>query len=337
MATAMRQTNFFWLIPLSCAAFACSSLDPAQWAKVSEAPSDTQTHGPAGPVAEAPPAPNVVPVVDQKSSVDRTCGADHQCRGESCCTRIVVPASPRSTDGKHEAVKAFALDKYELTVGRVRAWDEAGAPTPRVGSSIGSDSAGVPKLWMDGFRVQKGDAHRSWKRYDTWTAGDPALPKNFIDWYTAAAVCHYAGGRLPTDAEWHVAVVGGDENRPQPWGDAPQTPELAVYNCTGDGNPSCSVKDILPVGARPLGVGRWGHMDLAGSMFEWTLDAAGGDDAVNRGGGFCYIGGIDRRTGSGVKASKNERRDDPSTLSHMVGARCAYDIEEGDRAELAQR
>src|SRR5690606_34861276 len=35
----------------------------------------------------------------------------------------------------------------------------------------------------------------------------------------------------------------------------------------------CSFADILPVGSRqPEGNGRWGHADLAGSMWEWFFD-----------------------------------------------------------------
>jgi formylglycine-generating enzyme required for sulfatase activity len=268
---------------------------------------------------------------------DPTCAADDLCQGESCCTRIDLPAG--SYDDAHAgkvAVHAYALDKYELTVGRVRRWMAAGAPTPHAGDVIGRDSSGAEIRWSEGWRVQTGDALVGWARYDTWTSNDPSLPKNFIDWYTSAAVCHFAGGRLPTDAEWRYAAVGGEENREFPWGSEKQTPERAVYNCMGDGNQSCSLADILPVGSRPKGAGRWGHMDLAGSMFEWTADAGGGGDSVSRGGGFCYIGGIDRRV-KHAAASEKVRHDAPTTTSHMVGARCAFDSEEGDHVAVAKR
>ncbi len=249
-----------------------------------------------------------------------------ECRGESCCTRLSVPGGNYVDDqAGHVHVEAFVLDKYELTVGRVRAWNDAGAKSPADGEIVGKTSSGAPVVWKSSWDVQSGDALRGWARYDTWTAGNPQLPKNFINWYTATAFCRAEGGRLPTDAEWHYAAVGGEENRAFPWGSEPQTPERAVYNCNGDGNQSCSRADILAVGSKPLGMARWGHMDLAGSMFEWTADAVGGgESAVARGGGFCYIGGIDRRV-QHVSTAKNERRDAPSTVSHMVGVRCAFD------------
>ncbi|NUP04918.1 MAG: SUMF1/EgtB/PvdO family nonheme iron enzyme [Polyangiaceae bacterium] len=283
----------------------------------------------------APPTianvPAAVPAVK-----DPSCEGIDTCQGESCCTRLLVPAGDY-TDARagQVHVEAFYLDKYELTVGRVERWVAAGRPTPAADAPIGHDAAGRPMRWKDGWRVQDEDDLRGWERYDTYRVGRDDLPKNFIDWYTAAAVCSFAGGRLPNDAEWRYAAVGGEESRPYPWGTDAQTPDRAVYNCMGDGNQSCSLADILPVGSRPLGAGRWGQRDLAGSMFEWTLDAGGTDETVNRGGGFCYIGGLDRRRAS-VKVVDNVRRDAPATTSHMVGARCAFDAGE-ERGVVAQR
>lgn len=257
--------------------------------------------------------------------IDPTCIADPQCQGESCCTRILIPGGTYSDKAAGEVrVRDFYLDKYELTVGRVRAWADAGRPVPSDGTPLGHDAAGREVRWKGTWSAMTEDALQGWARYDTWRGGQVDLPKNFIDWYTSAAVCAFAGGRLPDDAEWHYAAVGGDENRPFPWGREEQTPERAVYNCMGDGNQSCSLKDILPVGSRPLGAGRWGNMDLVGSMFEWTMDGGGGEGTVARGGGFCYIGGQDRRVRAAA-TTDNTRRDPPNTVSHMVGARCAFD------------
>jgi formylglycine-generating enzyme required for sulfatase activity len=50
------------------------------------------------------------------------------------------------------------------------------------------------------------------------------------------------------------------------------TADLAAYDCLGDGFPDCSFSDILPVGSKPPGDGRFGQSDLAGSMWEWNLD-----------------------------------------------------------------
>lgn len=269
-------------------------------------------------------------------SCDGAPGAGRDCNEESCCLRLEVAGGDfdmklDSGSGSARAhVASFAMDKYEVTVGRIRAWVRAGQPAPAEGEVLYDDGKRPPVRWPGKVAlVQSEKQLAGWKRYDTWTGGEERRPKNSINWYTAAAFCRFDGGRLPTDAEWKYAAVGGDEQRPYPWGAEPPTPERAVYNCTGDGDKSCSLADLLPVGSRPLGAGRWGHMDLAGSVFEWTLngataEGAGGDEETSRGGGFCYIGGVDRRAQTGLRPLVF-RKESASTQSHMVGARCAYD------------
>ncbi|MFO0760999.1 MAG: SUMF1/EgtB/PvdO family nonheme iron enzyme [Byssovorax sp.] len=286
---------------------------------------------PASPLA-APAAAVIKPAAGP--SCTGAPGAGNDCNGESCCARIDVPEgdfelkADGAPNGVSTHVKAFALDKYEATVGRVRAWIKAGRPVPAEGDVL--YAAGDKTVrWPKDAPVQSEQAMTGWKRYDTWTGGEERRPKNFLSWYTAAAFCHAEGGRLPTDAEWKYVAAGGDENRPYPWGSEPPSPEMAVFNCTGNGDQSCSLDDILPVGSRPRGAGRWGHQDLAGSMFEWTLDGGTAEqpdtaEEVSRGGGFCYIGGVDRRAKTGLRPGVF-RKESATTVSHMVGVRCAYD------------
>ena len=271
----------------------------------------------------------------EQPSCGGTNGAALDCGGDSCCTRLAVAGGDFDFVGDDGArararVGSFDLDKYEVTVGRLRAWVRAGQPLPADGETIVGDGASAMR-WQPSWRVVPEGELAGWARYGTWTAGDERLPVNQIDWFTAAAFCHFDGGRLPTDTEWQYAAVGGDEQRPHPWGSEAPTPDRAVYNCMGDGNPDCALGDILPVGSRPLGAGRWGHMDLAGSLFEWTVDGGAAKDASatpqlahSRGSGFCYIGGVDRRTTTLLRPTVS-RLDSVTTRSHMVGVRCAYD------------
>jgi formylglycine-generating enzyme required for sulfatase activity len=228
-------------------------------------------------------------------------------------------------------VKPFYLDNFEATVGRFEAWMRAGSPIPKVGTVFARDLLNKPIRWTKhaSFATQRTHKRlRGWVKYDTWAAKKHTSPKNSINWFTAAAFCHWDGGRLPTEHEWQYVAVGGEEQWQHPWGDEAPTTRHAVYNCAGDGHKSCSIDDLIPVGSKALGASRWGHMDIVGSVFEWTVKYQGSkrrtDRAESRGGGFCYIGGVDRRAPAGLSAT-TARLDRLETVSHTVGVRCAYD------------
>jgi formylglycine-generating enzyme required for sulfatase activity len=89
----------------------------------------------------------------------------------------------------------------------------------------------------------------------------PRQPISSISWDDATAYCAFVGKRLPGEAEWERAARG-DDGRRFPWGNEPPTHERAVF----------SEGPTAEVGSRPAGRGPYGHLDLAGNVWEWVAD-----------------------------------------------------------------
>ena len=91
-----------------------------------------------------------------------------------------------------------------------------------------------------------------------WGKQDHPIVK--VSWVDAVAYCEWAGGRLPTEAEWEYAARGGKDGFIYPWGN-----EISKKNANyhpSDGPSS--------VGSYPANV--FGLYDMAGNVQEWCSD-----------------------------------------------------------------
>lgn len=239
------------------------------------------------PLCVTGPSPGVA------SCVPRSCGAEGGApapctdpAGPSCCALATVEGGTfnRGNDVTHPAqVSSFVLDVFEVTVGRFRRYLEhfkdGAISWPEPGESGQPDlpASGWRGVWSTPMTTDNvKDSLKSCTEH-TWTDGqgeNEAKPINCVSWYLAFAFCVWDGGRLPTEAEWNFAAAGGSEQRTYPWVGDSLDHEKANFDFMGDTNAfSQSIDDVLVVGSRPQGAGRWGHHDLAGNVWEWVIDS----------------------------------------------------------------
>jgi len=158
-------------------------------------------------------------------------------------------------------------------------------------------SQALPAFAIDRTEVTRGAyaacvAARRCKRVPPELAGgdeagdDARLPVAGVSWLDAQDFCRFAGGRLPSEAEWERAARGTD-GRELPWGGEPLCDRANWGNDGGDGpcvgqNPGRPVA----VGSYAAGASPDGALDMAGNVWEWVADRYDEDPArrVVRGG-----------------------------------------------------
>ena len=182
-------------------------------------------------------------------------------------------------------VESFYIDIYEVSNARYKAFIDAGGyATAAYWNPVGwawreANSITLPAHWND--IVYHGGG----------VAGNEQFPVNCVSWWEADAYCRWAGGRLPTEAEWEKAAKGGCEihgdpgqcdisdTPTYPWGEGINGPRA---NYWGSGDP------YENYGTTPVGYydgsthggyqtvdspSPYGLYDAAGNVWEWCSTA----------------------------------------------------------------
>ncbi|MFI5298445.1 MAG: formylglycine-generating enzyme family protein [Polyangiales bacterium] len=294
-----------------------------------------------------------------------------------CCESIAIPGGTfemgRSATGKNRCpatpdlapadqcegdetpehsmtLSAYKLDRFEVTVGRFRRFVDAFDFSAGLPTGAGATSVVAGSGWPSGVNQYLPASRAALETFFgtsskvTWTStvgANENKPITGVDWELAFAFCIWDGGRLPTEAEWEFAAANGANADLYPWGEAAPTRALAVYDCSSDAVP-CASPPAFPadVGSVPSGANRWGQLDLAGNVGEWTLDTYAPygtepmTDFANIAYGFRVFRGGAYDVGSGVpvvlnaipwplRAAAREGRASLGIAFYDVGVRCA--------------
>jgi formylglycine-generating enzyme len=112
-------------------------------------------------------------------------------------------------------------------------------------------------------------AHRKMPQAPMWDRGwkDDGYPIAYVSWQDAQDYCAWAGGRLPTEAEWEYAARAGIENQVFPFADMKQSRDKANFQGKQGYD---QYEQAAPV--KKFDPNRFGLFDMAGNVWEWVYD-----------------------------------------------------------------
>jgi formylglycine-generating enzyme required for sulfatase activity len=276
-----------------------------------------------------------------KAGEPKACGSNETCVAGACKIptppdgMVLVPAGKflmgcvpgdslcnGDESPRHEVtLEAYYIDVNEVTVARYKSCLDLNECTP-------PDSGPVEGHMHDGLNWNK--------------VGREQYPVNGVNWKQADAYCKWAGGRLPTEAEWEKAARGGLEGKKFPWGDESPTCAPGQKNTTvwydfpwfntdlGGYGCGTGLTWAVGTGSAPNG---YGLNDMTGNVWEWVGDwysspyygvsptsnpqgPGSGTKRVVRGGGYVLYYASD------LYLSRRDKNS-PSDSGPPLGFRCA--------------
>lgn len=185
----------------------------------------------------------------------------------------------------------------------------------------------------------------------TWgTGSDQSRPVNCVTWYQARDFCEWAGGRLPSEAEWEYAARGMGQDAIFPWGNEEIDCGHAVMVEAGVGG--CGTGTTWSVCSLPGGHTPEGLCDMSGNVHEWIeddyhlslqntggydLDGDGVSDAPTDGSAWVdeprglyrhMRGGGYSSTAVDLTATARFHHNSPGYWAPRIGFRCAGNLPE---------
>jgi len=216
---------------------------------------------------------------------------------------LQIPLLPARSDPKAGATRTNDKDSAEMV------WIPAGAfwmgSNDQSGNSV---EAPRHKVSLDGYWIYKTEVTVAqfraftkqsgyafnWSKKPRWGWLD-AHPMVMVNWADAQAYAKWAGGALPTEAQWEKAAHGPNGQR-YPWGSA-----WDAKKCASKANPDLKSQAQIdaekqskmlsgsaeerwgtwPGGSFTAGASPYGVQDMAGNVWEWCADYFDGQYYAN--------------------------------------------------------
>jgi iron(II)-dependent oxidoreductase len=214
---------------------------------------------------------------------------------------------------------AYQIGKVEVTRGQYRKFIEAGGYqnqsywSPEGWKWLESDVIDYAGMNGQVTHTVRPDSKEKRKEPEHWTSEQEWMGHGFghprflqtdkhpvvgVTYYEAEAFCKWAGGRLPTEAEWEKAARWDEKKQHAnawPWGD---TWDPEKCNNAEDHNPAAGgykVNQSAPVGSYPDGASPYGCLDMVGNAYEWVADwhksYAGSPKSFDRTNAYRFVKG----------------------------------------------
>ncbi len=221
---------------------------------------------------------------------------------------VLVEGGTFTMGGVHSVtLSSFRISKYEITNAQFAAFLTAKGNMTENGVK-----------WYQGKDIeQQGTTFKA-------KVGRENFPVVFVTWQGAKAYTQWAGGRLPTEAEWEFAARGGKKSQGYTYSGSNNIDEVAWYLNNSGG------KLHAVGGKKPNELGIY---DMSGNVWEWTADwfaaytkeaktnpqgPITGTERVRRGASaFCKPA-----TCRSIYRSKRT----PTGIRHNLGFRIVYDV-----------
>ena len=239
---------------------------------------------------------------------------------------LPVAAAPTAAAIDWQRVGAFEIARSETTIAQFRAFAQA------TRTVTAAEQRGGGEVYEMGWTKKPG---WTWQRpFGPGHVPADDEPAVHVTWHEAQTFCRWAGGRLPTDAEWASAAY--TEQRAQPPAPfqrgrsypLPTGDSARGAQCLGDCGPEAAARAAPHGAALPPGPGParaappppavTGLFEMGGNAWEWVDDPVGarGDaERRTRGGSWWY--------GTAQMQAGHHQAKPADTAVVYIGFRCA--------------